>query len=95
MSDKKQNDTAFTNEDTIVRRQWIESALESVRGQLDSGCPDPDAAISDTSVDGEPAQDTAETDSGPAAEAAGNPRMDATRPRLYVAWSAPERRSGT
>ena len=39
MSDKKQNnnDVHFSNQDTIIRRAWIESAVESVKSSLDPG----------------------------------------------------------
>jgi len=34
MSNKNNNDSFFTNQDTIVRRAWINSALESARSRL-------------------------------------------------------------
>lgn len=88
MSDKKYRNESFTNEDTIVRRAWIESALESVRGRLNIAYPDPDAAIAGTGVDGEEKDDAEQSALEPGGARSG-------RPRLYVAWSSPERRSGT
>ena len=92
MSDKKRSDAPFTNEDTIVRRAWIETALASVRSRLGSQYPDPDAATAGTGIDGSsPANDAEQNDSDrPALEPAA-----ARRSGLYVAWSAPARRSGT
>lgn len=89
MSDKKNRNESFTNEDTIVRRAWIHSALASVRDRLKTAYPDPDAATAGTGVDGE--DDDVEQSAG----AAGSHDTDAGRSRLYVAWSSPERRSGT
>jgi hypothetical protein len=39
MNYKKGNNNLFTNTDTIVRRDWIESAIESVRSRLDEPLP--------------------------------------------------------
>ncbi|HJP05269.1 MAG: hypothetical protein CL799_12325 [Chromatiales bacterium] len=90
MSDKKHRTESFTNEDTIVRRAWIDSALESVRGRLNTAYPDPDPATAGTGVDGEE-KDDAEQSAG-----AAKPHETGTcRRHLYVAWSSPERRSGT
>lgn len=36
MENKKQNEALITNEDTLVRRAWIESALEGVRSHIDA-----------------------------------------------------------
>ncbi|MDP6436064.1 MAG: hypothetical protein QF790_08475 [Gammaproteobacteria bacterium] len=81
MSDKKHRNESFTNEDTIVRRAWIDSALESVRGRLNTTYPDPDAATVGTGVDGEE-KDDAEQQSAEATKPRGT---DVSRPRLYVA----------
>jgi hypothetical protein len=88
MSDKNRKNSMFSNQDTLVRRAWIESALNSVKSHLDpnlaeyglvpevAGLTDPAAASQQNAT------------SSPAAG-------DRSRPNLYVAWSAPERRSGT
>ena len=88
MSDKKNLNRPFTNEDTIVRRAWIETALEGVRGQLGSLCPD--TAIAGAGISEDIASETTPDDrpQSRASETKG-------RPQLYVAWSAPQRRSGT
>ena len=86
MSDDKHNKPEFTNEDTIVRRAWIESALEGVRGRLNSIYPEFGAGLQETGPDEIPEQPAARPD------AAAPQRR---RPQLYVAWSSPTRRSGT
>lgn len=39
MAHKKDNDDLITNADTLVRRAWIESAIESVRTSIESPLP--------------------------------------------------------
>jgi len=84
MSNDNDKDDLFTNEDTLVRRAWIDSALDSVRSRLGNtqDRPEPDS---------EPAEAPADNDRS--ATACSSRR--AGRPKLYVAWSAEERRSGT
>jgi len=91
MSKKNNNDSFFSNQDTIVRRAWIDSALEGVRSRLGVGLePDPVAGhINGVNID---ASDDAPAPTGQPAEAAGESRQPAG---LYVAWSSQERRSGT
>ena len=43
MNYKKDNNNRFTNTDTIVRRDWIETAIESVRARLDEPLPVPES----------------------------------------------------
>lgn len=82
MSKNHDKEDLFTNEDTLVRRAWIDSALDSVRSRL-GGTPDncetPDS-------DEETGQSAAPTETR---------SSKGQRPKLYVAWSATERRSGT
>ena len=92
MSDKEQENSLFSNEDTLVRRAWIESALTGVRSHLQAHTGDP-LLISqgfDAAADSnfEPAAVKAETN------AASQPAVS-DKPRLYVAWSSGARRSGT
>jgi hypothetical protein len=86
MSDKKQEESTFSNEDTLVRRAWIDSALTSVRSHLD-------AHVGDSGlypVGADSGAERAEVEQNAAAQpTAGD------KPRLYVAWSSGERRSGT
>jgi hypothetical protein len=85
MSKNHDKEDLFTNEDTLVRRAWIDSALDSVRSRL-GGTPD----------NGESSD--CDEESGQSAAPAAAPGSDSERPerpKLYVAWSATERRSGT
>ena len=89
MSDKKQEKSTFSNEDTLVRRAWIDSALTSVRSHLDAHVGDsgPFPAGAEGAASG---AEMAEVEQNAAAQpTAGD------KPRLYVAWSSGERRSGT
>ena len=45
MAQNKDNDDLITNADTLVRRAWIESAIECVRTRMES--PLPVAEVSD------------------------------------------------
>ena len=79
MSNKKDNESLITNEETLVRRAWIKSAIEGVRARVDTR---PHAESGNLAREGfcstaEQLQDTGE------------------RPQLYVAWDAGQRRSGT
>jgi hypothetical protein len=89
MSNKNNNDSIFTNQDTIVRRAWINSALDSVRSRLGSGTENAAVAENlDSNAVGQPSVESREPE---AAE-----RQDSSKqPHLYVAWSSQERRSGT
>jgi hypothetical protein len=80
MADDKNNEKSFSNEDTLVRRAWIDSALEGVRAQIDAPLPAAETAAYVVEGAGmHPEQSEAEEE----------------RPGLYLAWSADERRSGT
>ena len=93
MSNKNNNnDSLFSNQDTIVRREWINSALEGVRARLGSGL---DTGAVDGNVDG---INIDTNDSAPASEESRQPAKasrGSSQRGLYVAWSAQERRSGT
>jgi len=92
MSDKKNNkNRPFTNEDTIVRRAWVESALEGVRERLQTDTTEAD--ISDQGPVENVAAEAAAVTPATVPETAQRPAS--ARPGLYVAWSAPARRSGT
>jgi hypothetical protein len=43
MENKKHNEALITNEETLVRRAWIESALEGVRSHIDAPLPPAEA----------------------------------------------------
>jgi len=88
MSDKNKNEEFFRNTDTLVRRAWIESALEGVRASLGSGL----SALEFGDAADAPAAAGAERP--PLAQSAGAP-AGKSKPRLYVAWSAGIRRAGT
>jgi hypothetical protein len=82
MSNKNNKDEFFRNEDTLMRRAWIESALEGVRSTLGSNF--------NALEFGEPAASS----NPPVSES--RPSAAATqRPALYVAWSAGRRRART
>jgi hypothetical protein len=85
MSKNHDKEDLFTNEDTLVRRAWIDSALDSVRSRL-GGSPDSGESADFDEESGQSADRSAAP--GPASKRA-------ERPKLYVAWSATERRSGT
>jgi len=96
MSKKNNNsDAFFRNQDTIVRRAWINTALEGVRSRLAAGL-EPDAVagnVDNMNVDANsdprpPALSAQATDAANAASGSG-------QPGLYIAWSSQERRSGT
>ena len=39
MANKKEHEALITNEDTLVRRAWIESAIEGVRARIEGPLP--------------------------------------------------------
>jgi len=86
MSDKNIKEEFFRNEDTLVRRAWIESALDGVRASLSSSF--------NALEFGEPASTPAASELQPTAETK-VAAVGKNRPALYVAWSAGARRSGT
>ena len=61
MENKKQNEALITNEDTLVRRAWIESALEGVRSHIDAPLFPAEAGDLDWSAD-EECEPTAESE---------------------------------
>lgn len=88
MSNKNNNsDSLFSNQDTIVRRAWINSALEGVRSRLGVGL-ESDAVAGNIDANGDARAPAASGQPADAASGAG-------QPGLYVAWSSQERRSGT
>jgi hypothetical protein len=90
MSNKKNNESIFSNEDTLVRRAWIDSALDSVRSHLSSGTSESET----TSVaSGDAASAHPEVSSQSSKPVVRSQPQE--RPNLYLAWSANERRSGT
>ncbi len=89
MSNKNNNDSIFSNQDTLVRRAWINSALDSVRSRLSSGAEnDAVAGNLDSNAVGQPPVE-------PRQPEAANHQDSSEQPNLYVAWSSQERRSGT
>jgi hypothetical protein len=83
MAHEKNNDSLIKNEDTLVRRAWIESAVEGVRARVET-------SMSHAEVDALVREEL------PADVAACTDEADeADGPQLYVAWDADERRSGT
>ena len=88
MSDKNKNEEFFRNTDTLVRRAWIESALEGVRARLGSGI----STLEFGDAADVPAASVAERPSP--VQSPGTPAVK-SKPRLYVAWSAGIRRAGT
>jgi hypothetical protein len=83
MAHEKDNDTLITNEDTLVRRAWIESAVEGVRARVET-------SLSHAEVDAL-VREEFPADIATCREDA----EDADRPELYLVWDADERRSGT
>jgi hypothetical protein len=80
MAYKKDNESLITNEETLVRRAWIESAIEGVRARVDTPRPHAESG----SLAREEFRAVAEQH-----------RDEGGRPQLYVAWDAGQRRSGT
>ena len=89
MSDNKHNkDQFFSNEATLLRRAWIEAAVNGVRARLDV-CPEaedfqPWPLCQPRGLTVVPEQIAPEPASNPASR---------SRPTLYVAWPLQERRS--
>jgi hypothetical protein len=73
----------ITNEDTLVRRAWIESAVEGVRARVETSLSQ---AELDALVREELPADIAACREG---------AEDSDGPELYLVWDADERRSGT
>ena len=89
MSDNKHNkDQFFSNEATVLRRAWIETAVNSVRARLNAN---PDADDLQPETPHQPRSLVVVQ----SANSAATPIMTARRrrPNLYVAWSVQERRS--
>jgi hypothetical protein len=80
MANKKDTEALITNEKTLVRRAWIESAIEGVRAQ-----------VSTPVAHAEPANLAREE----FCAATEKHQDEGGRPHLYVAWDADQRRSGT
>jgi len=91
MSNKNNNsDVPFSNQDTIVRREWINTALESVRSHLHAD-RESDVLAGAIEVAYNDAGDGEHLANEQATAAAG----DSPNRGLYVAWSSQKRRSGT
>ena len=86
MSDKNEKQDLIRNEDTLLRRAWIESAIQGVRSSLASRSAAPE--YGERAITDAPAPD--ETNRSPSYSGAAS-----RRPALYVAWSAGRRRSAT
>ena len=82
MDYKKDNEILFTNEDTLVRRAWIDSAIEGVRERISDPLPVPEAGDLGCGARLDP-------------DAALQEGLEATGSHLKLVWSAGERRSGT
>jgi len=85
MSDNKHNNDFFSNEITLLRRAWIESAVSGARSRIaESEAPDQNGFSIEV-----PAVDL--TQAAPPQQVERR-----ARPNLYVAWPPDrERRSGT
>jgi hypothetical protein len=86
MANKKHNETVITNQETLVRRAWIESAVESVRARINTPLPQAESGsfIHDADEGLKPAHNSRQEQP-----------VRGERPHLYVAWSDGVRRSGT
>jgi hypothetical protein len=85
MAKNSEIETIIKNVDTRVRRAWIESALDSVRAHLSA------SAFMPSTIESLGHEASTQDIRRPAEVAAEAP----ARPRLYLAWSAGQRRSGT
>ncbi|MBT8422119.1 MAG: hypothetical protein HKN56_08125 [Gammaproteobacteria bacterium] len=95
-NDNNNNKTTFSNARTLTRREWIDSALASVKERMDVSTFLPDTLESAGHEIGfELGRERArELSPEPGAEAPGSQRSK--RPHLYLAWSAdPQRRAGS
>ena len=91
MSDNKHNkDPFFTNEATLLRRAWIDAAVNGVRARINAH-PDADSPTPVAS------SDPGALSIVQPADAPTRPLIEVKRrrPNLYVAWPLQERRSGT
>lgn len=86
MKDDNNNKTVFRNARTLARREWIDSALASVREKMDASTFLPATLESLGHELGHNAvRDPARAQCSD----------DSSKPRLYLAWSDGQRRSGT
>ena len=74
MSNKKHNESLITDERTLMRRAWIDLALNSVRSQLNFGVAEDREAVETIAAGYEAATPELATDK--------------RRSRLYLAYSA-------
>jgi hypothetical protein len=96
MTDKSNDEVLITNESTLIRRAWIETAVKGARTTVDelgTGSESRDSYEEDVDTVVEECVST-QPESGHAsgAEMSSGQREGS---HLYVAWSAPVRRSGT
>jgi len=82
MANDNYNKNRFTNASTLARREWIESALTSVRQKLDASTFLPSTI------------ESLGHELGHEADRPQTPQCS-ERPHLYLAWSEGQRRSGT
>jgi len=81
MANNREKESIITNVDTRARREWIASALESVRRHMDAATFVP-STVESLGHEAAPMQSLGDSQAP-------------TRPRLYLAWSQGRRRSGT
>jgi hypothetical protein len=81
MTHKKHNDEVIKNEDTLVRRAWIESAIQGVRSRMGDMPAAEDSSLYES--------ETVEFEPHPRED------MDSSGAHLVLAWDANARRSGT
>lgn len=80
----KYNKNLIRNADTRARREWIESALASVRSHLEV-----------STFQASTLESQGHEQQCPECHEASNPPQTADKPGLYLAWSDGVRRSGT
>jgi len=92
MTDEYKKNPIINNASTLARREWIESALASVKQKMDVSTflPSTLESIGHESIRPKPVPVPACDE---AAAASSSQRSE--RPHLYLAWSEGQRRSGT
>ncbi|MCP4000624.1 MAG: hypothetical protein GY727_06925 [Gammaproteobacteria bacterium] len=82
MDNKRHTEAVIKNEETLVRRAWINSAVESARIRINEPLPQAESGSLMQKADEEPNLMAERPARG-------------KRPELYIAWSDGIRRSGT
>jgi hypothetical protein len=90
MTDKSNDEVLITNESTLIRRAWIETAVKGARTTVDELGID-----SESPVSYEEDVDTVVEECVSTQPETGHASGQREGSHLYVAWSAPARRSGT